>query len=159
MTNNERIAVNNTRLSALVETAESLPDAVAGGGGGSSSGSLDACTVILAPIEGLGYFDPTPILANIWCTRVINGVVTPYETSGSTSTEITNILCGSAIAVRVSCEADVGVTVTEGGAEIISHNYDEDCSGWFNTVIKAPTTKDDFSIVEFSASGIGGGAN
>ena len=31
-TNSERIAANNTRLSALVETAESLPDAGSGGG-------------------------------------------------------------------------------------------------------------------------------
>lgn len=71
MTNSERIAAANTRLSALVETAESLPDAGTGGGG------VETCTVtIVEPQSGVSLllyitrnYENGVFSAKIWDTR------------------------------------------------------------------------------------------
>ena len=57
MTNSERISANNTRLAALVETAESLPDAGSGGGGGIQivTGTLEAQNFTMSPEETVLY--------------------------------------------------------------------------------------------------------
>lgn len=86
MTNSERITANNTRLSALVETAESLPDAGSGGGG------VETCTVTLKSV-GVGY------LREIYTTQYVDGSLIQYNNIAPFSNTVTieNVVCGTVI--------------------------------------------------------------
>lgn len=81
MSYNSRLQTNNTNLQALIEKANTLPDA-----GGGSEGSIETCDVTVT--------DST--LNNVWVSQVIDGVITGKQyTSTVSNTPITNVVRGS----------------------------------------------------------------
>lgn len=85
-TNSERIAANNTRLSALVETAESLPDA------GSGGGAVETCEVTIGGAIRLCYV-----------TRYVDGeIVNNRYINADLPSPITDVVVGSALIIMTS---------------------------------------------------------
>lgn len=115
MTNSERIAANNTRLSKLVETAESLPDA----------GSVEMCNVTInmssdgtAPTRffktenvAINYIDENGDLV-----RANNITLNGGTTVGSMSDGFT---------ITVACRCNTPLTFIEESGPITAYNVSE----------------------------------
>lgn len=101
MTNSERITANNTRLSALVETAESLPDAGSGGGG------VETCTVTINTV-GLD-------VVAITITKMVDGKITTYFENYPDNLTFENVVCGSAISILTDMWSVPGYEISGGG--------------------------------------------
>jgi hypothetical protein len=96
MSNKSRLQTNNTNLQALINKANSLPDA-----GGGSGGNVETCTVTIDCVGGN--------IAHIAATIVENGVETIYTRMSDIDSDseyppytIYNVKCGSAIVLNVA---------------------------------------------------------
>ena len=85
-TNSERIAANNTRLSALVETANALPDAGDGG-------TVETCTLTTGSI--LGCICATVYEDGEYGVLYDGGDYVPFTINSN------SIVCGSCICIQI----------------------------------------------------------
>lgn len=125
-TNSERIAANNTRLSKLVETAESLPDAGSGGGG------VETCTI--------NFNDDTAGIGNVYFTVFEDGEIKPKvitDLNDNYARDIENVVCGSAIVVSAMYDMPSNMPAMCGGGAVLFYSVDEDTANNGAYIIRA----------------------
>lgn len=123
-TNNTNLASYTDRVSALIDVANSLPEA-----GGSGGGSVDTCTVNIVTTRG---GNDTARIVGYMCTSVDNGQIKidymrPSYNSGDNIQAIqSEVVCGSSMILWLSGILDFwefttdNITIVEGNSDIES---------------------------------------